>query len=81
MCVHAHLLHGIFDKLISLSFALVGELEQNTINCSEQMRLLFQICHYVTHSPARAGKPKLEFICLGLGRHKHRQFTGSLAAY
>ncbi len=56
----------------------MGELEQNTINCSEQMRLLFQICHYVTHSPGRAEKPKLEIICLGLRRHNHKRFTDYL---
>lgn len=56
MCVRVHLLHGIFDKLISLSFVLMGKLEQNTINCSEQMCLLFHVRHSVTHSPGRGGK-------------------------
>jgi len=71
VCVYVcvHLLHGIFDKLISLTFLLMGKLEQNTINCSEQMCLLFHIHHSAIHSPGRGRKPKLKIVCLDLTHH------------
>jgi len=47
----------------------MGKLEQNTINCSEQMCLLFHIHHSAIHSPGRGRKPKLKIVCLDLTHH------------